>query len=242
VLSWAQHPVFGRNLFQSRYVNLNRTILDPIACLLDLGFQIGWDLAVQSWKGASPTPPLCKVLVLIGLDRTIGNRLQLQTTTVSAVKLPSGFGPPTSVTLYPIFKSDSDAGPAEVLIVAWPARWTIRSLPSSFRLIVNSLFPTLTICPLPPVPPQRSPLWGISPGAVVGCITSAGGTGAAEAPCKGVAAGAVVGCIVPAGGTGAAVGAAGTQAARSILAVNRTDRTRQSLFDILISLKMVILY
>ena len=69
------------------------------------------------------------------LHRTIGNRfqvvvdgdvhvLQLQTTTVSAVKLPSGFGPPTSVTLYPIFKSDSDAEPAEVLIVAWPERWT----------------------------------------------------------------------------------------------------------------------
>jgi hypothetical protein len=30
--------------------------------------------------------------------------LHLQTTTKSAVKLPSGFGPPTSVTLYPIFK------------------------------------------------------------------------------------------------------------------------------------------
>ena len=32
-------------------INLNGTILDPVACLLDMGFQIGWDLAVPIMEG-----------------------------------------------------------------------------------------------------------------------------------------------------------------------------------------------
>ena len=110
-------------------------LIPSLACWTR-AFRSAGILLSQSWKGGQ-----ADVAVLQGagadadLDRTIGNRLkvvvngdihvlQLQTTTVSAVKLPSGFGPPTSVTLYPIFKSDSDAGPAEVLIVAWSERWT----------------------------------------------------------------------------------------------------------------------
>lgn len=58
------------------------------------------------------------------LPRRVYGTVQLQTTTIFAVKLPSAFGYPTGVTLYPIFKSDSVAGPAEVLIVAWLVRWT----------------------------------------------------------------------------------------------------------------------
>jgi hypothetical protein len=102
--------------------------IDSVAVGLD--FQVGWDLPVPIMKGGqSDATVLQSGSADAGFDQTIGNRFQvvldgdvhvlhLQTTTVSAVKLPSGFGPPTSVTLYPIFKSDSDVEPAEVLIVA----------------------------------------------------------------------------------------------------------------------------
>ena len=42
----AQHPVLSRFLSPCGHINRNGTILDAVAGLLDLGFQIGWDLAV----------------------------------------------------------------------------------------------------------------------------------------------------------------------------------------------------
>src|SRR3954447_14145058 len=77
-----------------------------------------------------------------------------QTTTAVAVKLPSDFGSPTSVTLSPGRSPDREIEPFAVSIGDERARRTTCLAPSSFRVIVNEAFPARTIVPLPPVPLQ----------------------------------------------------------------------------------------
>src|SRR3954451_23632018 len=79
-----------------------------------------------------------------------------QTTTAVALKLPSDFGSPTSVTLSPGRSPDRVIEPFAVSIADERARRTTCLAPSLFRVIVNAAFPARTTVPMPPVPPQGS--------------------------------------------------------------------------------------
>ena len=70
-VSW--YPVLSRYVTSLRR---NRTILDPVAGPLDLGFQIGRDLVLSIMEqGKSDAAVLQGACADAGLDSTIGNRL-----------------------------------------------------------------------------------------------------------------------------------------------------------------------